>query len=44
MTFAIKNTTDKNMSTVGKMISDYFPYAKKEMGFDQPVTVILKMI
>ena len=42
MTCAIKNTTGKDMSTVGKMISEYFPYAEKEMGFDQPVTVILK--
>ena len=42
MTCKIQNTTNRDMSATSKIISDYFPYAKKEMGFDKPVTVIFK--
>ncbi len=41
MHYTLKNNTNKDMSTLHKMVDAYFPYAKKEMGFDVPVTVTL---
>jgi len=42
MKYTIQNNTNKNQSTLQQMVGDYFPYARKEMGFDMPVTIIFE--
>ena len=42
MHYNVKNNTNKNMSTLHKMVDAYFPYAQKKMGFDVPVTIVFE--
>ena len=42
MRYNIKNNTGKDFSVLNGLIEKFFPYAQKNMGFDQPVTIILE--
>ena len=42
MRYNIKNNTGKDFSVLNGLIEKFFPYAQKNMGFDQPVTIVLE--
>ena len=41
MSCDIVNKTGKDMAQMTQIASDFFPYAQKRLGFDQPVTILL---
>ena len=42
MSLKITNETQGDLGTTQKLATDFFPYAKERMGFDQPVSLIFK--
>ena len=42
MNYKLENKTGNDFSTLTKLIEKFFPYAQENMGFDQPVTIILE--
>ena len=42
MNYTIQNNTGKDVTTLNGMVDAYFPYAQKNMGFDEPVTIIFE--
>lgn len=42
MPCVLVNRSDRDMSNLVSLIKEFFPYAKKQMGFDKDVTVVLQ--
>ena len=42
MHYELKNNTGRDFSVLNGLIEKFFPYAQKNMGFDQPVTIVLE--
>ena len=42
MNYKLKNNTGNDFSVLTSLIEKFFPYAQENMGFDQPVTIILE--
>ena len=42
MHYELKNNTGNDFSVLSNLIEKFFPYAQENMGFDQPVTIILE--
>jgi hypothetical protein len=42
MNYKLKNNTGGNLSVLENLIEKFFPYAQKNMGFDQPVNIVLE--
>lgn len=42
MNYKLENNTGMNLSVLENLIEKFFPYAQKNMGFDQPVNIVLE--